>query len=160
MKRSEQKLWSPWWRLDGILDAGQNHTGIPWEPGVYRFRVVSDHASRGSELVYVGRGGREGSKGTSMIVSRVGTFMAAAMGFETSHSGGLRLYRTLQAKQHDLTVRDLEVSWVVDLDSICAEAEVLASLRVKPVFNAQKARTCRPDTCARASALWNGHELW
>ena len=80
--------WSQWIPVITWLDSGWNEPTIPWSKGVYRFRVVQNHPIRGGEVVYIGRGGRHSDAQTSMICSRVGAFIASAMGFWTAHSGG------------------------------------------------------------------------
>lgn len=151
--------WSKWHSVAVILDTGRQSL-IPWEDGVYRFRIRPEHATCGGEIVYIGRGGCVGSKRTSAILSRVGAFIMSAMGFWAAHSGGNRFHSQHEAREHDFSARDLEVSWRVDADSKCAEAEALMEFGRLPRFNSQKGRTCRRDACARALKLWNDHGLW
>ncbi len=86
------------------------------------------------------------------------------MGFWSLHSGGERFYKTAandaadtDPARHHWSVHDLEVSWAVDDDPECREAEELARLHPKhPVFNHQDARPCEREDCDRAVKLRNG----
>lgn len=155
----KQAAWSEWESVAGILDAG-HQSNFPWEPGVYRFRTQPDHGEAAGEIVYIGRGGKEGGTDNSALVSRIGTFIASAMGFQAPHSGGNRFHTEREAGAHGLTVRDLEVSFRVDPDSTCAEAEAIVAAGALPRFNRQAARTCRRDECPRAAILRDKHEVW
>lgn len=150
--------WSEWKAVAKVLDTGWE-TGVPWEVGVYRFRVRADHEKHPGEVVYVGRGGFEVSKGTSTICSRVGTFIAAAMGFWTAHSGGNTFRNEKDMGTHSLNVRDLEVSWRLDPDSKCAEVEEYMSYKSMPLFNRRKPHTCGRESCTRATKLRNEYDI-
>lgn len=157
--------WSEWLAVAHWLDHGWNHPPIPWAKGVYKFRVRPDHPARGGHVVYVGRGGSHSGKETTTICSRVGSFITAAMGFWTFHSGGETFFkRSVQGGQetptHDLGVRELEVAWAEDDDPICREAEELAQFKSPPLFNKQRSRSCRREDCQRAMKLWSGCEVW
>jgi len=75
------------------LDAAWNDPPAPYDKGVYRFRVRQEHPKLGSKMVYIGRAGSHGEKETPGICSRVASFITAAMGFWTLHSGGERFYK-------------------------------------------------------------------
>jgi hypothetical protein len=156
--------WSDWVPVAHWLDTGWNEPAVPWAKGVYRFRVKPGHPERGGDVVYVGRGGAHADKDTSTICTRVASFITAGMGFWSGHSGGVRFFNYwepgAEAPKHSLCVRDLEVSWATDDDPMCREAEELARLPALPLGNAQWARTCRRDGCARAYALWENHQMW
>jgi hypothetical protein len=89
---------------------------------------------------------------------RVALFMTAAMGFFNMHSGGERFFEQAvqgngESPVHNLSVRDLEVSWAVDDDPECREAEEMMGLETRPVFNKQAGRCCKRSGCPRAEKL-------
>jgi hypothetical protein len=148
-----------------LLDQGWNYPRIPWAAGIYRFRVHEDHSGIGGEVVYIGRGGSHAGKDSTSICSRVGSFIAAAMGFWAYHSGGETFFRRSaqggqQEPVHNLSVRDLEVSWAKDDDPICREAEEVALLPSMPLFNRQRTRSCRREECSRANCLSETYKVW
>jgi hypothetical protein len=50
--------------------------------------------------------------------------------------------------------RDLEVSWALDDDPMCREAEELKRFgKEKPVFNTDEPQTCEREDCARRRKL-------
>jgi hypothetical protein len=163
---SPEKAWSQWVSVAHWLDRGWNEPEAPWASGVYRFRVRPAHRRRGGEIVYVGRGGSHAGKGTSKICSRIGAFISAAMGFWSHHSGGERFFKRWAvtpktSAEHSLSVRDLEVCWVVDSDPMCREAEELLGNSLDlPAFNSAAPRTCRRADCRRAVRLHTKHEIW
>jgi hypothetical protein len=157
--------WSKWVAVTHWLDNGWNDPEVPWAEGVYRFRVRPGHSERGGEVVYIGRAGKNAGTDTSGICDRVASFITAGMGFWTRHRGGNRFYEKAgtgddEASGHRLSVRDLEVSWAVDDDPVCREAEEMLSLPRRPVFNKQAPRTCRCDDCSRAVKLWDTYRRW
>ena len=157
--------WSQWRAVAHWLDHGWNSPAVPWAKGVYRFRVQPQHPEWGGEIIYVGRGGSHIGKATTTICSRVISFITAAMGFLTLHSGGETFFNRSvrggkESPVHHLSVRDLEVSWAEDDDAMCREAEALTNLPHFPVFNKKRPRTCRRDNCARAANLWESFEVW
>lgn len=150
--------WSKWVAVARWLDHGWNDPRLPWEKGVYRVRVRPAHSERGGEVVYIGRAGSHSGKETSTICPRVALFITACMGFWTMHSGGNRFFeQSAQGEKHppvhQLSARDLEVSWAIDDDPICREYEELQALPGPPAFNKQSPRTCQRNDCARAAQL-------
>jgi hypothetical protein len=156
--------WSDWVPVAHWLDTGWNEPAAPWAKGVYRFRVKPGHPERGGEVVYLGRGGAHVDKDTSTICTRVAAFITACMGFWAGHSGGARFFKQSARgdaePKHSLCVRDLEVSWAVDDDPECREAEEQAGRPALPRFNAQWPRSCRHVDCTRACNLWENHQVW
>jgi hypothetical protein len=157
--------WFEWLAVTHWLDQGWNLPRIPWAKGVYRFRVLPNHHEMGGEVVYIGRGSSHSGKDSTSICSRVGSFITAAMGFWTYHSGGETFFtRSAQGGKkepvHHLSVRDLEVSWTEDEDPICREAEEVAMLATPPRFNKQRTRSCRRAECSRATRLWESFKIW
>jgi hypothetical protein len=158
--------WSDWVKVANWLNSGWNAgPEAPYDKGVYRFRVGAVHPNRSGEVVYIGRAGKHGDKETPGICARLASFITAAMGFWTLHSGGETFYKLAAdpAKGiagHELSVRDLEVSWAVDDDPECREAEELKRLLELPVFNKKDPQTCGRETCKRARRLRTDHELW
>src|SRR5713226_1678722 len=142
------KKWSQWFAVSHWLDHGWNNPSLPWEKGVYRFRIRPAHRKHGGEIVYIGRAGEhtKDKELTSAICSRVATFITAGMGFWTAHSGGNRFFaRSINGSKeppvHELSVRDLEVSYVIDDDPVCRENEELQKLSSFPAFNKRPPRT-------------------
>lgn len=157
--------WSEWLPVAHWLDHGWNDPPIPWAKGVYRFRVQPTHLEMAGKVIYVGRSGSHIGKGTTSICSRVGSFITAAMGFWTFHSGGETFFTQSvrggkRTPTHQLSVRDLEVSWAEDEDPICREAEELATFSIPPIFNKQRSRSCRREECMRAGNLWECFKVW
>jgi hypothetical protein len=157
--------WSDWLAVACWLDHGWNLPGIPWVKGVYRFRVQPNNPGMGGEVIYLGRGSSHSGKDSTSICSRVGSFITAAMGFWTYHSGGETFFTRSalggnKEPVHHLSVRDLEVSWAADEDPICREAEELVALQRPPIFNQRPTRSCRREECMRAKRLWEVCKVW
>ena len=161
--------WSKWLAIAHWLEHGWNEPRVPFEKGVYRIRVQPKHRKRGGEIVYIGRAGTYA--GNNTICARVGGFITACMGFETQHSGGNRFFdRSERSKRespvHDLSVRDLEVSYTLDGDPECRECEEIQKeakrLGKLPALNSEKrsGATCRRNGCRRAKRLWKAYEKW
>ena len=152
--------WSEWVPVANWLKKGWNmDPKAPCEKGVYRFRVVLSHPERAGEVVYIGRAGEQGKRlSYGGICARLANFITAAMGFWT-HSGGEKFYRTaaddeLNIVGHNLRVFDLEVSWAIDDDPECREAEELKRFgKEKPVFNTDEPRTCKREDCPRRKII-------
>jgi hypothetical protein len=164
--------WSEWVKVTGWLASGWNmNPEAPSKKGVYRFRVRTD-LPRGGEVVYIGRAGKKGEKTGYTICARLANFITAAMGFWSLHSGGENFYceaadgpNDNREDRHHLSVHDLEVSWAIDDDPECREADGIEQERMKlsgklPRFNRRKPRTCRDEKCERAAKLWQDHQLW
>jgi hypothetical protein len=153
--------WSEWVPVADWLDRGWNFDPMaPYDKGVYRFRVKAGHRERSKEVVYIGRAGSHDSgKNTPGVCARIGSFITAAMGFWTFHLGGEKFYKTAadDAKKiagHQLSARDLEVSWALDDDPKCREAEELKCFgKEKPAFNTDDPQTCEREDCARRRKL-------
>lgn len=161
--------WSKWVSVADWLDKGWNFDlQAPYDKGVYRFRVMEGHRERSKEVIYIGRAGSHDSgKNTPGVCSRIGSFITAAMGFWTYHSGGEKFYKTAadDAKKivgHQLSVRDLEVSWALDDDPKCRESEELKREaeelmrrfgKKKPDCNTDEPETCRREDCDRHRKL-------
>lgn len=169
MKKSRTKRmsgrWSQWVSIAHWLDFGWNDPAVPYDKGVYRFRVNLAHPERGGEVVYIGRAGSHVGKGTSPLCARIPAFIAAAMGFGIWHAGGETFFKRAahgerESPVHHLSVRDLEVSWTVDSDPICRECEEMCCLPGLPAFNKAGGRTCQRDRCSRALGIWKLHKKW
>jgi hypothetical protein len=158
--------WSDWVRVASWFENGWNASPVaPYDKGIYRFRVNLDHPRRAGEVVYLGRAGTYGEKKNNVICARLMNFITSAMGFWTLHSGGERFYgqsadEPKGINEHNLSMRDLEVSWAIDDDPECREAEEMRQLAEIPAFNKRGPRTCRRDDCKRAGKLWKHHKLW
>ena len=156
--------WSEWAKVAYWLDSGWNFSPeAPCDKGVYRFRISPAHPKRAGEVVYIGRDGKSGEKKALGVCARLASFITAAMGFWTLHSGGERFYKLAGDEAgggHGLSVRDLEVSWAVDDDPQCREAEERRRLPGLPAFMKLEPKTCKRDNCERASKLWEAHKIW
>ncbi|HLN30883.1 MAG TPA: hypothetical protein VK395_24295 [Gemmataceae bacterium] len=158
--------WSEWARVADWLERGWNASPeAPYDKGVYRFRINLAHPERAGEVVYIGRAGKQGDRKGIGICARLASFITAAMGFWTLHSGGERFYKELADEAKGiagggLSVRDLEVSWATDDDPECREAEELTRLSERPRCNKQGPKTCKRENCERAGKLWEDHKLW
>lgn len=152
--------WSEWVSVANWLNKGWNiDPKVPYEKGVYRFRVKLSHPERAGEIVYIGRAGKHGKKKGYAICPRLANFITAAMGFWTLHSGGEKFYKTaadddMNVAGHRLSVFDLETSWALDDDPECREVEELKRFgEEKPVFNTDEPRTCNREDCPRRRNL-------
>src|SRR5258708_5323747 len=140
--------WSRWVAVADLFQSGWN-PGIPIDKfGVYRFRVSPMHSDRAGEGVYLGRAGSHDSNAdTAMaLCMRVERFITSCMGFWSVHGGGETFFKQAHhglqhLPVHQLSVRDLDVSWAVDEDPMCREAEELFKLPCLPVFNKKPPRT-------------------
>ena len=83
-----------------ILEAG-NDGAIPGRAGAYLIVTVAD-----GHVIGIGSSG-SGPKRKGTLAARVGTFVAAALGFPVKHSSGRRFWTTRSA--HGLRLRDLAV---------------------------------------------------
>lgn len=78
-----------------------NEDAIPARPGAYLIVTMAD-----KRVVGIGSTG-SGQKKTGTLAERMGTFVAAALGFPVKHSSGRRFWMTRDA--HGLHLRDLAV---------------------------------------------------
>jgi hypothetical protein len=159
------RKWSEWFAIAHWLDHGWNDPTLPWEKGAYRIRVQPGHPKSGGEIVYIGRTGKHTEGENSAICSRVADFITACMGFWSRHAGGNSFFNHAAKGQkerpvHNLSVRDLEVSYVIDGDPICRENEELQKLPRLPAFNKGKPYTCGRANCRRAKKLLASFEKW
>lgn len=159
------KKWPEWLVVAHWLDNGWNSPKLPWKKGVYRVRIKADHPKRGGEIVYIGRAGKHTKEDNSAICSRVADFITACMGFWSQHIGGNRFFAHAakgykESPVHNLSVRDLEVSYAIDGDPICRENEELQKLPHLPLLNKGRPYTCGRDNCRRAKKLSANFEKW
>jgi hypothetical protein len=87
-------------RFAAVLDDGCGDT-IPARPGAYLIVTAGDE-----RVVGIGSTG-SGQKQTGTLAERMGTFVAAALGFPVKHSSGRRFWATRRI--HGLHLRDLAV---------------------------------------------------
>jgi hypothetical protein len=153
LRRDMAGEWSEWVNVSDWLNSGWNAgPEAPWAKGVYRFRVTAGSPREG-EVTYIGRAGRYGERINNAICARLASFITAAMGFWSPHAGGETFYRSSGDEGHGLSVRDLEVSWAVDDDPECREAEELLRLPKLPMCNKEAGRTCKREECDRAKKI-------
>jgi hypothetical protein len=156
--------WSEWASVAAWLESGWNASPeAPSDKGVYRFRINQALRKRAGEVIYIGRAGKQGAKQSIGICARLASFITAAMGYWTLHSGGETFYKLAGDEAeggHNLSVRDLEVSWATDDDPECREAEELLRLRKPPSLAKKGPNTCKRNNCERAVKLWEDHHVW
>lgn len=131
------------WYLSQLID--DPRCQIPCRPGCYLVSIRREehdqHRHGFSEFIYIG--GMGGSENAS-LAKRIGEFIAAAFGFGTYHSGGIRFWKKRQ--EHEINPWDLAFWWYTCECPTCCEVELFRAFANaheggRPLLNANRRRS-------------------